>query len=110
MLLIVKDKYGDVEGVNEEKLLRASERQKRRGEKGKTVLDYISDSDASDDESTSEEEDEIGELATHEVDLQIMKTIVAIRNKSQEIYDNKTRFFSGKQPTWLPAIKLLRRM
>ncbi|KAJ1916987.1 Ribosome biogenesis protein Kri1 [Mycoemilia scoparia] len=90
----LKDKYGDVEGISDEKLMRAAAKQKRKGEKGKTVLDYISDSDVSDDESSSEEEDEIGELATPEVDLQIIKTIAAIRNKSKEIYDGNTRFFT----------------
>ncbi|KAJ1680140.1 Ribosome biogenesis protein Kri1 [Spiromyces aspiralis] len=89
----LKDKYGELtDEISDEKLMRAAERQKRWGTKGKTVLDFISDSDDS-ESSVSEEEDEDGEFITPEVDMQIIRTIEAIRNKSKEIYDKNTRFF-----------------
>ncbi|CAG8642457.1 2699_t:CDS:2, partial [Acaulospora colombiana] len=46
------------------------------------------------DESTSEEEDELGELVTPEVDAQIMKTISAIRSKDPRVYDSHLNFFA----------------
>ncbi|KAJ3043218.1 KRRI-Interacting protein 1 [Rhizophlyctis rosea] len=46
------------------------------------------------DSESDEEEDEFGELVTPEVDGQIMKTIVSIREKKPEVYDSKVNFFS----------------
>ncbi|TPX64443.1 hypothetical protein SpCBS45565_g05866 [Spizellomyces sp. 'palustris'] len=45
-------------------------------------------------DSESEEEDEVGELVTPEVDAQIMKTIATIRAGKPEVYDPKQQFFS----------------
>jgi protein KRI1 len=51
----------------------------------------------SDESSTSEEEDEFGELVTPEVDAQIMKTIVAIKSKDPKVYDSQSNFFSDEE-------------
>ena len=59
---------------------------------------YGSDENLSGDESsTSEEEDDIGELITPELDAQIMKTIALIRTKQNEVYDSKKEFFSQEE-------------
>ncbi|KAJ1921659.1 Ribosome biogenesis protein Kri1, partial [Tieghemiomyces parasiticus] len=47
--------------------------------------------------SSSEEEDETGDLMTPDVDLQIFKAIGAIRNKDQRLYDDKSNFFSAEE-------------
>ncbi|GFH59161.1 hypothetical protein CTEN210_15637 [Chaetoceros tenuissimus] len=55
------------------------------------------DEDFSDDESSSDEsEDEGAELLTDKVDLQILKTINAIRNKDESIYSKDKKFFEEK--------------
>nr|CAG8614108.1 14347_t:CDS:10 [Entrophospora candida] len=46
-------------------------------------------------DSTSEEEDEYGELITPEVDAQIMKTITAIRSKDPKVYNSQANFFAA---------------
>ncbi|RKO85162.1 KRI1-like family-domain-containing protein [Blyttiomyces helicus] len=51
--------------------------------------------DYEEEESTDEEEDEVGELVTPEVDAQIMRTISLIRARKPEVYDEKKNFFSG---------------
>jgi len=64
---LVKEKYGDLENL-------------AGGEES---------------DSTSEEEDEYGELVTPEIDAQILKTITAIRSKDPKVYDSNTSFFAG---------------
>lgn len=59
-----------------------------RFEVGRDLL-FGSDSDA----STSESEDEDAELLTDKLDVDIVKTINALRNKDPRIYDRKQRFF-----------------
>ena len=49
----------------------------------------------SESSSTSEEEDEFGELITPEIDVQIVKTISAIKNKDEKVYDPDQVFFKG---------------
>lgn len=46
--------------------------------------------------STSSEEDEDGDLLTHDLDAKILKTIGKVRAKSAEIYDKDKMFFSEK--------------
>ncbi|CAJ0650746.1 7132_t:CDS:10 [Entrophospora sp. SA101] len=48
-------------------------------------------------DSTSEEEDEYGELITPEVDAQIMKTITAIRSKDPKVYNSQANFFADEE-------------
>ncbi|GBC07159.1 hypothetical protein RclHR1_00730008 [Rhizophagus clarus] len=55
------------------------------------------DSDEIDESSTSEEEDEFGELVTPEVDVQIMKTIIAIKSKDPKVYDSRSNFFTKEE-------------
>ena len=53
------------------------------------------ESDDDDDGSSSDEsEDDNAELLTPGVDLQILKTINALRKKDESIYDSQTRFFA----------------
>jgi protein KRI1 len=49
--------------------------------------------DIDSDESSSEEEDEDGNLLTNSVNLQFLKTIKAIKKKETSIYDPSKRFF-----------------
>ncbi|PKK79571.1 Krr1-domain-containing protein [Rhizophagus irregularis] len=55
------------------------------------------DSDEADESSTSEEEDEFGELVTPEVDAQIMKTIIAMKSKDPKVYDSQSNFFAEEE-------------
>ncbi|RIA98498.1 KRI1-like family C-terminal-domain-containing protein [Glomus cerebriforme] len=55
------------------------------------------DFDENDELSTSEEEDEFGELVTPELDAQIMKTIVAIKSKDPKVYDSQSNFFAEEE-------------
>lgn len=86
----LKEKYGD---LDESKLQKAVERKKQYS---KDINDEtIFDSD--EDESTSEEEDEYGELITPEVDAQIMKTILKVKAHDKDIYDSEKKFFSEQE-------------
>jgi len=86
----LKEKYGD---LDESKLQKAVERKKQYS---KDINDAtIFDSD--EDESTSEEEDEYGELITPEVDAQIMKTILKVKAHDKDIYDSEKKFFSEQE-------------
>lgn len=51
--------------------------------------------DSYDESSSGSDEDEIGEELTPAVDVQILKTIAAIRRKDERIYEPKADFFSG---------------
>ncbi|PVU98851.1 hypothetical protein BB559_001235 [Furculomyces boomerangus] len=93
-LSMLKEKYAGAEEVDELKLLRAAGRQKRQGVIGSNVLDYLSDSEYY---SSSSEEDEVGELATPQIDVQIFKTISAIRQKDKSIYNKQANFFNEQE-------------
>ena len=54
------------------------------------MTDQVEDSE----ESTDEDEDEDGNLLTHEKDLEIMKTLAAIRKKDPALLDPSSRFYS----------------
>ncbi|PVU96380.1 hypothetical protein BB561_001224 [Smittium simulii] len=93
-LTLLKEKYSDADKIDELKLLKAAARQKRSGKIGSSVMDFLSDSD--DESSSSDEEDEVGELATPQIDVQIFKTILAIKNKDKTLYDQSSNFYSDK--------------
>ena len=72
----------------QEELARDRERRQRYGED--------SDNDDEDsDASTSSSEDEDAELLTAKLDTDILKTINALRNKDDTIYNSSVRFFPG---------------
>ena len=75
----------------------ASEFEKRKRQQelinSKHNPQYFSD----DDSSSGESEDEDAELLTTKVDLQILKTINALRNKDDSIYQKDTKFFKEVQ-------------
>ncbi|RKP26594.1 KRI1-like family C-terminal-domain-containing protein [Syncephalis pseudoplumigaleata] len=50
----------------------------------------------SEESSSSDEEDETGELLTPAMDAQIMRTLLALRNKDPRVYDKDTNFYSAK--------------
>ncbi|OMJ10334.1 Protein KRI1-like protein [Smittium culicis] len=91
----LKEKYAEAEQYDELKLLRAAARQKREGRQGSNLLDYLSDSQS--EYSSSSEEDEVGEMATPQLDIQIIKTIEAIKNKDSKVYDNKANFYDEQE-------------
>ncbi|KAI8048577.1 KRI1-like family C-terminal-domain-containing protein [Syncephalis plumigaleata] len=62
----LREKYGDIEGIDDEKLSRMAERA----------------------------QDETGELLTPAMDAQIMRTLLALRNKDPSVYDENTKFYS----------------
>ncbi|CAG8597232.1 7379_t:CDS:2 [Paraglomus occultum] len=72
--------------------------ERKRGEELSKLKEKYGDL-ASDEEndSTSEEEDEYGELVTPEVDAQILKTITAIRSKDPKVYDSNNSFFADSE-------------
>jgi protein KRI1 len=45
--------------------------------------------------SSSDEDDETGELLTPAMDAQIMRTLLALRSKDPSVYDENTKFYSG---------------
>lgn len=61
--------------------------------------------DEDSEESSDEDEDEDGEELTPELDLQIVKTINAIRRKDSSIYDGATKFFQEMEPPKAPKEK-----
>lgn len=87
----LKEKYGD---IGDEKIKKAAERKKQYS---KNIYDPTIFESDDDDESTSEEEDEFGELITPEVDAQIMKTILKVRTKDDDIYNSEKKFFSEQE-------------
>ena len=75
------------------KYAREFDQRKRREEllNARQSGEYL-DSDDEDD-SSSEEEDEDGELMTPGMDLSILRTIKALKNKDESIYDKNAKFF-----------------
>ena len=57
------------------------------------ALEGVSDSD--DDESSDESEDEDGDLLTAHMDVKIIKTLQALKNKDEGIYDRNVTFFEN---------------
>ncbi|RHZ78788.1 hypothetical protein Glove_156g13 [Diversispora epigaea] len=86
--------------INEE-YARKYEERKRSEELSKLKEKYGKDIDLNSneetDDSTSEEEDEYGDLITPEVDVQIMKTISAIKSKDPKVYNPNSNFFSEEE-------------
>ena len=70
---------------------------KQREERQKLSEKYGDVSDASSEESSSEDEDDHAELLTPAVDAAILQTIVSIKSHNPEIYDSKTDFFPESQ-------------
>lgn len=66
--------------------------------RGINGADEEGDDDESDEESESSgvEEDELGEEMTPEMDLQLFRTIAAIRTKDKSVYEEKRSFFDGR--------------
>ncbi|KAI9141564.1 KRI1-like family C-terminal-domain-containing protein [Paraphysoderma sedebokerense] len=89
-LSILKDKYGDI-SLSDDQLEKVMHKQRKYG---KDSIRYNDMEDVS-DESTSEEEDEDGELVTAEVDAQIMKTLTMLQTKNPRIYDKDFKAFDG---------------
>ncbi|KAH8422688.1 KRI1 family protein [Aspergillus melleus] len=56
----------------------------------------------SEDESSSEEEDEDGELATAALDQEIMATLKAIRSKDPRVYDKDVQFYAEEDANAKP--------
>ncbi|KEF55968.1 uncharacterized protein A1O9_07548 [Exophiala aquamarina CBS 119918] len=72
----------------QDKLGSTSRKRKRDGQN--------SDTESSSEESTSESDDE-GELATENVDAEIMATINAIRSKDPRVYDATSKFYTDTE-------------
>lgn len=49
-------------------------------------------------DSTSEDEDDLGELLTKRIDRRVQETLDAIRKKDPRIYDTQVRFFDDTDP------------
>lgn len=75
------------------KYAREFDQRKRREEllNARQAGEYLGSDD--EDESSSEEEDEDGELMTPDMDLSILRTIKALKNKDDSIYDKNAKFF-----------------
>ncbi|KAJ2800729.1 Kinetochore protein Spc24, partial [Coemansia guatemalensis] len=96
----------DIAKVDKKKLLRASERRRRANDEYGNIEDYLSGNSSGSDDDEGEggdgvsssdsdvEEDENGELITPELDVQIMKTLSALRSKDKRVYDSDVSFFS----------------
>lgn len=93
----VKDKYGEdaLKDYDEDRLKKIAERKAKWGIRDngdQSALLYDSE-----EEETSEEEDENAELLTPAVDVQIMKTIAAIRSQDPGVYDSDKQFFASEE-------------
>nr|POF15181.1 protein kri1 [Quercus suber] len=101
--LLSDDEGGDGEdtqngfSINEE-YARRFEHNKKREEKQKLEEKFKAGLDDSDDESTSEEEDDDAELATADLDEEIMTTLQAIKSKDPRVYDNNVKFYKEFDP------------
>jgi len=79
-----------------EELVKERERRQRYGEDDDDDGDSDNDDDSSSSSSSSStDEDEDAELLTPNLDRDILKTINALRNKDETIYNSNVRFFSG---------------
>ncbi len=72
----------------------ASAYEKRKQKQELAAHKDYDDESGSDDDDSSEDED--GELLTTDLDVNIMKTLNAIRNKEQQVYDPSTKFFDNE--------------
>ena len=63
----------------------------------KGLQKQVDDDDLGSDASTSEEEDEAGELLNETVDNKIWDTLNKIKNKDASCYDSAKNFFDGKK-------------
>ena len=72
----------------------ATDYQTRKQRQELAQHDRDNNSNSDDDESSSSSEDEEGHLLTTALDVDILKTIHALRTKDERIYDPNTRFFS----------------
>lgn len=74
------------------------EEKKRREELNRLEEKYkninTDDDGTSTDSESDEEEDEDGELLTPSIDVQILKTLAAIRAKNEQVYDPNVKFFN----------------
>lgn len=61
--------------------------------------DDDADNPGSSSDSTSEDEDDLGELLTKRIDRRVQETLDAIRTKDPRIYDSKVRFFDDNEVT-----------
>nr|POE88095.1 protein kri1 [Quercus suber] len=83
--------------INEE-YARRFEHNKKREEKQKLEEKFKAGLDDSEDDSTSEDEDDDAELATADLDEEIMTTLQAIKNKDPRVYDNNVKFYKEFDP------------
>ncbi|KAJ1949815.1 Ribosome biogenesis protein Kri1, partial [Dispira parvispora] len=91
----LKEKYGNLKDFEAERMEKMRLRMRKYGYK---VDDpRLLESDSSDSEDSASEEDEVGELATPEIHVQVLKTLGAIRQRDQRIYDTQTEFFTEEQ-------------
>jgi protein KRI1 len=72
------------------------ERHRLQAKYGDQVLEHKpnDEDDEEEDPSTSESEDELGELVTPQLDAEIWRTIAMIRERRPEVYDDSWKGFS----------------
>ena len=73
------------------------EKRKKAEELSNLKEKYAHAIDSEQENSDDEEEDEVGELVTPEIDLQIFKTVASLKSKDPKVYDSKINFFDGNQ-------------
>ena len=90
------DDDGDIALKFNTKFARQYEQRKRREEltKHRKVNFDLNGND--DDSSSSESEDEEGELLTPHLDVQIAKTLKALRRKDESVYDKNATFYAKR--------------
>lgn len=91
--------------INEE-YARRFEHNKKREEKQKLEERHKAGLDDSDEESTSEEEDDDAELATADLDDEILTTLQAIKNKDPRVYDTNVQFYKEFDPEATVKVKV----
>ena len=73
--------------------------------KRKRGTEEVESGDSSDDSSSDESEDDLGELATKELDSEIFATLKAIRSKDPRVYDSDAKFYTELSDSGAPVIK-----
>jgi len=103
--LLSDDEASDQEIQINEEYAKRFEHNKKREERHRLEEKFKKNGGLSDSDSTSEEEDDEGDLVTNDLDNEINATLNAIKNKDPRIYDKNINFYTPEDPDAAPIVK-----